>query len=251
MERRITIPARTIFVAGWAIWTAWGATSPLPGEAVIHETKTARRSELGVLIPWDKSDAVPETRNSLRRRKANPVVERIESPADVKAAPADAPVEPQADPCPVDCPARDAKPCRARPHLSGLLQHMPKPQEPPAVYHHSEFHPVPVRPPLAPAWMGPGDDAQLRAARASGTLQAMPRVPMQRIEITPPPMPEQRPRTLPSLKISEDVLAQSPPRIGESLAPRSWIFATPELGRRDPAPIEALRPDRPASGMKR
>jgi hypothetical protein len=96
--------------------------------------------------------------------------------------------------------------------------------------------------------MGPGDEEQLRAVRTSKTFQAVPRIPTQRIDITPPPMPDQRPRRLQSLKTDEDVLAQT---ARERSAPRSWIFATPELGRRDPTPIAALRPDHPTSGIRR
>jgi len=118
------------------------------------------------------------------------------------------------------------------------------PVEPPAPYHHSEFHPVPVRPPLAPAWMGQTDLEQIRAARAQWTQAPPARIPTQQIQISPPPMPDQTPRAMPSTKTREEVFAGSPLKGGENqVGERSWIFIAPELARRDPAPVIARRPD--------
>jgi hypothetical protein len=126
------------------------------------------------------------------------------------------------------------------------------PVEPPPVYHHSEFHPVPVRPPLAPAWMGPGDVEKIRATRASWTPPPPSRIPTQQIQIAPPPMPEQTPRITPSAKPQDELFASNSQHSQETQATeRSWIFAVPEIARREPVPIMARRLDQPMSATKR
>lgn len=133
----------------------------------------------------------------------------------------------------------------------GMLGRLLHRSEPPSPYHHPDFHPVPVRPPLAPAWMGPGDDVQLRAARTAANPQGIPKLPEQQIEIVPPPMPEQSPRGTPDARSHDPVIATTGRAVGASGVGGSWIFAASELGRRDPTPIEARRPDSPSSPLKR
>lgn len=154
-----------------------------------------------------------------------------------------------------DCPPKPCGAClrggKANAHLADILQRMHHRVEPPAVYHHSNFHPVPVRPPLAPGWMVPGDAQQIRAARTNWSQQSVPRVPAQRIQITPPPMPDQGPRTTPSARGKDEVFARDSLSPGESDGQGSWIFSSPELGRREPATVEARRPEHATPAVRR
>jgi hypothetical protein len=188
--------------------------------------------------------------------KAAPAKQATRKP--IASEPSDVPADgPRKDPADsVDCPENTSGPCpdtiKARRHLAEVLERMHRRTEPPPIYHHSNFHSVPLRPPLAPGWMVPGDDQHIRAARTNWTQSSSTqRLPAQRIQITPPPMPEQSPRTTPSAQGKDEVFATVPHDGGGSSGRRSWIFSAPDLSRREPAPIEARRPDYPAPVIRR
>jgi hypothetical protein len=116
-------------------------------------------------------------------------------------------------------------------------------------YHHADFHPVPTRPALAPPWMGPPSVPELGAIRPDLGAQPMPQIPTQQIEIAPPPPPDEPPRALPKVEDRGELFTGEPRTFEERS--RSWVFATPDLGRRQPVPVEALRSTEPPPKVRR
>jgi hypothetical protein len=116
-------------------------------------------------------------------------------------------------------------------------------------YHHADFHPVPTRPALAPPWMGPPSVPELGAIRPDRSLPQMPQIPSQQIEIAPPPPPDELSRPSPRLEDRGERVTGEPRTLEEGS--RSWVFATPDLGRRQPVQVEALRSTEPPPNVRR
>jgi hypothetical protein len=116
-------------------------------------------------------------------------------------------------------------------------------------YHHSDFHPVPTRPALAPPWVGPPSVPELGAVRSDRTAEPMPRIPSQQIEIAPPPLPDEPPRPLPKVEDRDQLFTGELRPLQEGS--RSWVFATPELSRRVPVLVEARRSTEPPPRVRR
>ena len=77
----------------------------------------------------------------------------------------------------------------------------------------------------------------------------MPKIPSQQIEIAPPPPPDEPPRPLPKVEDQDELFTDEPRPLDEGS--RSWVFASPELGRRQPVPVEARRSTDPPPKIRR
>lgn len=118
-------------------------------------------------------------------------------------------------------------------------------------YHHADFHPVPTRPALAGPGGGPtGPRVPVAMPCPAGETAPLPNIPNQKIEIAPPPFPEEVPAPRPSAKNSDDRVTGQPDGTGLASGTRSWVFAGSGL-RREPTIVQARRPDAPAGKVRR